>query len=370
MKSLVKLWRRSLLVQMVSYFLLISLLTVSWVGYLAYISARQTLTQAIYNQLGAEAAVKDGELDRWANNARQNLLFISQSPDVQNMVATYLLYKDTSANSATANSAYGFLTQYLISAVTAQPDLQEVFILSSDGKIIFSTNKAHEGEIHATDQFFVEGQRIAYMSNVYNSSMIKGPTMTVAVPLLDRTNHLVGVLAGHLDLERMDRTILQTVGQGEAYAVDAQGSFVSALRFGRADTKYITTTVGIQSVVAGKTGYGLYANYKGVPVVGIYRWVPAHQVGLLAEISQAEAFAPATQLGLIILIVGLLSAVVMAAGVFWLAQRITSPIVAITRAAQAIAGGDLNIEAPVLTQNEVGTLARTFNQMTAQDRHA
>jgi PAS domain S-box-containing protein len=366
MSKLVSFWRKRLLVQMVSYFLVISLLTIALVSFLAYYSARQTLTQTVYNQLGAESTVKQGEIERWTNSSRQSLLFIVQSPDVQNQVGSYLLLKGVDPTSAKAVA--GSLNQYLISAVTSQPDLAEIFILSdADGKIIFSTTQAHVGEVHASDGFFLAGQRMSNMSDVYYSPMTKGPTITIAAPLINPNNYRLGVVAAHLDLQRLDRTILQTTGLGEAYAVDGQGNFLSPQRFGTATT--ITSTVGIQAVKAGNSGGGLYTNYKGVPVVGVYRWLPTVNLGLLAEMTQAQAFAPATQLGITILIVGLLSALFMAAGVFLLARRITGPIAAITGAAQKIAAGDLNIEAPVRTQNEVGTLARTFNQMTAQVRN-
>jgi nitrate/nitrite-specific signal transduction histidine kinase len=54
-------------------------------------------------------------------------------------------------------------------------------------------------------------------------------------------------------------------------------------------------------------------------------------------------------------------------GVF-LAQRLAQPIVSLTEAAGKVASGDLSVQAPVDSTDEIGMLARTFNMMTAQLR--
>jgi serine phosphatase RsbU (regulator of sigma subunit)/HAMP domain-containing protein len=81
---------------------------------------------------------------------------------------------------------------------------------------------------------------------------------------------------------------------------------------------------------------------------------------------EAEAFAPARQLAQNILLVGLLLAGLLGAGVYLLARQIARPILAITNTASQVAAGDLTATVPVLTEDEVGVLASTFNQMTQQ----
>jgi GAF domain-containing protein len=51
-----------------------------------------------------------------------------------------------------------------------------------------------------------------------------------------------------------------------------------------------------------------------------------------------------------------------------MAQTLAGPIVRLTQTAEAIAGGDINIQAKVETGDEIGTLAGTFNRMTQQLR--
>jgi signal transduction histidine kinase len=53
-----------------------------------------------------------------------------------------------------------------------------------------------------------------------------------------------------------------------------------------------------------------------------------------------------------------------------LSQAITRPIRRLTRAASAVAGGNLEQEVPVRSRDELGKLGRTFNDMTARLREA
>ena len=61
-------------------------------------------------------------------------------------------------------------------------------------------------------------------------------------------------------------------------------------------------------------------------------------------------------------IVGIGLAVFVAVGL-WLSATLTRPLRAVTRAAHALAGGDLTARTPVASQDEIGTLASAFNTM-------
>ncbi|MHC4434677.1 MAG: GAF domain-containing protein, partial [Planctomycetota bacterium] len=156
---------------------------------------------------------------------------------------------------------------------------------------------------------------------------------------------------------------------GETYLVNTSSVFVSSeAPLGGQEFPGGVHSEGIDAALQGIDGAGLYRNYAGIPVIGVYCWVDGHEMALLAEMSQAEAFAPARHLAWTILLVGSISAGLLTAGVYLLARQIARPILAITDTATQVAAGDLTQTAPVLTEDEVGVLARAFNRMTAQLR--
>jgi signal transduction histidine kinase/DNA-binding NarL/FixJ family response regulator len=362
-----KFWKKSLMARLVSYFLLLSLATVGLVAYIAYVRAREALRQSVFDQLSAAATLKEDELNRWVDDQRQEVLFIASLPEVRSQAELILSDKGPDP------SAYAFLADYLASVIASKPALQEIFILTDvGGQIILSTDKSHEGAYRVSDNYFTQGRLGTYVQNVYPWPVTLKPTMTIATPLFAPDDQRrLGVLAVHLSLERMDSIVLEHAGlgaSGETYLVDRYNVFVSAERFGRGEFPQGVHTEGVDAAVQGVDGSGLYLNHAGVPVIGVYRWLDELELALLAEMHQQEAFAPARRLAGTIILVGLLLAGALTVGGHLLAWQIARPILAITDTAIQVADGDLTPMAPVLTEDEIGVLARVFNSMTVQLR--
>ena len=366
---MMKVWQKSLMARLVGYFLLLSLVIVSLVGYIAFLQARKALQQSVFDQLSAAAVFKEGELNRWVTDQEQDVLLLSRSPAVLNQIQT--LFGDE--QNPEFDLIHPQLLTYLESVLAVRTDWREISLLSvQGGKIVLSTTPQYEGQYRINDSYFIQGKLKTFVQNVYPSPLTANPTMTIATPLIQPdTGETLGVLAINLNLERMDEIIQDRTGlgsSGETYLVDQFNVFVSSERFGRDDYPRGVHTEGINVALAGENGDGLYANYASVPVIGVYRWLESRELVLMAEMHQNEAFAPARQLARTILLVGLSCAGILAGSVYYLAQQIARPILAIARSAIQVTAGDLNATAPVMTGDEVGVLARAFNQMTGQLR--
>lgn len=353
--------------RLVGYFFLLSLLSVGGMGFLAFLQARRALEQSVYERLESAVAFKEGELNRWVSDQEQDVVLLAQSP--------YLiaLAQPMESGSLDSLTTAGELTGYFNSLTQQRLDWREISLLSRrGGKIVASTNINFVGQYRITDTYFTEGLFGTFVQNVYPSPITAKPTMTISHPVVDPdTGETIAVLAVNLNLERMDEIIQDRTGlgqSGEAYLVDQFNVFVSGQRFGRDEHPRGVHTEAIEAALNGNNGAGMYLNYAGVPVIGVYRWVGVRQLALIAEVSQQEAFTPARQLAWTILGVGATSAGILAGGVFLLARQIARPILALTEAATQVAAGDLSPTAPVLTHDEVGVLAQSFNQMTAQLR--
>ena len=363
-------WQTSLMARLVGYFLLLSLVTVGLVGYIASLQARSALETSVFERLNASAAFKEGELNRWVSDQERDVILLARSQYI--LAQTQELLERSDVDPA-FREIHERCLNYLQSVLDIRTDWQEISLLSLEGgKIFLSTNAEFEGQYRITDRYFVQGQRHTIVQNVYPSPITAKPTMTIATPLIvPETNQTIGVLAVNLKLERMDEIIQDRTGlgtSGETYLVDQFNVFVSGERFGRQEYPRGVHTTGINAALTGRSGSGLYLNYANVPVIGVYRWIESRELALMTEIHQQEAFAPARHLAWTIFLVGLTSAGVLAGGVYLLARQIARPILAITKAATHVAAGDLTPIAPVLTKDEVGVLARSFNQMTGQLR--
>jgi len=364
-----KLLPTSLISRLISSFLLLSVVTVSWAGYIAFTRAREALKESVFERLEAVVTLKEGELNRWIDQQQQSVLFLARLPAVQAQTKVLLTYAESEPN---YQLAYEQLIQSLGDLANAYPDLEEIFILSNaGGEIIISTDPTHKGEYRVQDRYFTEGKGQTFVQNVYASPVTLKPTMTIATPLQDPQGEQLGVLAAHINLKRMDQIIQKRTGlgmSGETYLVDSLNLFVSADQFSSGPSARGVHSDGIDTALQGADGRGLYLNYEDTPVVGVYHWVEERELALLAEMRQSEAFAPAQQLAVTILIVGVISAVILSIGIYLLSRQIAHPIQDLVATAQAIRGGDLSRRAKRTGLDELDDLAETFNQMTGQLR--
>jgi serine/threonine protein kinase len=159
------------------------------------------------------------------------------------------------------------------------------------------------------------------------------PTMTITGPLRDDKGKVIAALGLRIRPEDQFTRILQVVRfgeSGETYAYDKNGLLLSQSRFDedlkqlgllvdQKDTHSILTvevrdpqvnmaegerpklrrseqplTRPTSEAVQGKNGHDAdgYRDYRGVPSVGAWRWLPDYDFGITTEVDCAEAFQP------------------------------------------------------------------------------
>uniref|UniRef100_A0ACD5GZ87 Uncharacterized protein n=1 Tax=Desertifilum tharense IPPAS B-1220 TaxID=1781255 RepID=A0ACD5GZ87_9CYAN len=93
-----KFWKQHLTSRLASYFLLLSLLTVSTISCVAYLQSRQSLKESAFNQLSITATLKEGELARWFEDQQRDFLLTTHLPDVQTRLQILLETASTTPN--------------------------------------------------------------------------------------------------------------------------------------------------------------------------------------------------------------------------------------------------------------------------------
>lgn len=185
------------------------------------------------------------------------------------------------------------------------------------------------------------------------------PAMFAAAPVRDDTGKPLAALGLRIRPEGQFTRILHVArsgGSGETYAFDKNGLLLSQSRFDeqlkqigllvdQPDSQSILTvevrdpqvdmTQGVRprtrrpqqpltrmaaDAVQGKDGYDAegYRDYRGVPVVGAWRWLDEYDFGVATEIDVAEAFRPVLPLRRAFIV--LLALLILSAGGIFLAM--------------------------------------------------
>jgi len=360
------LFRRSLRARLVAYFLALSTVTVLVVGAVVYARATADLTASVFDRLDAVAGIKADALDRWIDEQSRNVVFVGVMPGVGDDVAAYLAAATPPAD---RDSAEKRLRTVLDTVVQQTADAEEIYVLDLEGTIRISTLASSEGRSAAAEPFFATGSSHTYVQNAYRSGLSGLPTITVATPLFDQSGkgQRVAVVAANLSLQRVDRIIQERTGLGDtgrALLVGADRELIQ----GTSQTATALHSAAADAIAAQESGQSLYVADDGMPVIGVYAWLPDRNAGLIAEMGQDEAFASARQLALTIGVIGLGSAIMLAAGIWIVARRVTRPILSLAATASRVQGGDLQALSGIKADDEVGVLASAFDDMTRELR--
>ena len=225
----------------------------------------------------------------------------------------------------------------------------------------------------------------------------------VAVPIMEG-GQMTGVLAVQLPLDKISN--IMTAGRkwkdqglgatGETYLVgtdllmrtDSRYLLEDKAGFLKESATKITpallaaadkknTSIGVVKVdteagrgaVAGKDGFGLVTDYRGMPVFSAYGPLNLYGVrfAVLAEIDEAEALASAdelqrqTLLRTLLVSLGVLALAGLAG--FFFVRTITRPVSDLSTLVQQVAAGDDEVRSTVKTGDELQDLGDTFNKL-------
>ena len=367
-----KIRSKSLLLRLITPLSLLSVATVLTISVSTYFSARETLKNSVYDRLSVAATLKEEELSQWFETHRNDILLLARLPEIQTQAAVLVSGAAANTQPASNRAARERLTSYLRDIVTFKPHLAEVSIVSEDGLVLFSTNKSLENTTQSletnTTYFADESDDVAPIP--YISPTTGATAITLATPVLNSANSRIGILLVTLDLQDVDSLIQERTGLGETGTtylvgqIDEQNTFIASDE--EQDSAGNITSFAIDAAIAGESGAGLYQNYAGQPVIGVYRWLDNQSLALIAEINQREAFAPARALARNILLIGFVATGLLLSGIYLLSRRITQPITDITKAAIQLQSGELDQSLTVTRQDEIGVLAQAFNHMAKQ----
>lgn len=110
-------------------------------------------------------------------------------------------------------------------------------------------------------------------------------------------------------------------------------------------------------------GQGIATDYRGVEVMAVWRHIPEFGLGLVAKMDAAEAFADVARLRNAILLVSLGALMVGMVAAVVLSRHFGHPIRRLQEAARTFGRGNLEHRIGRYGQDELGELARTFDQM-------
>jgi signal transduction histidine kinase len=347
-------------------FLLLSILPTAVAGYFAYENSRRTIVQETIHHLVSINIFKSNELKRWIEDNKSSIEELVQRTWVRQYAA--VLAKHDTPDHAYHKAKASIIEDHLKPRLKYSGFFELFLMCPRHGLISASTDEKQEGKNRDTSPYYIEGKSNTYIHGVYYSTALEQPALTLSTPIKDKQGNFMGVLGGRLDLGELSKIIALQSGKSpteDTYLVNTFNFFVTEPRFGQDYAlKKAVRTEGVEAGLSGKDGVGFYKDYRGVPVIGAYKWLPEFKMCIITEIDQTEAFAPIVHLAWVI--ASIASAISIAAGLLGLffARTITRPVQQLAAGAEEIGGGNLEHMVGTASKDEIGGLSRTFDRMT------
>ncbi len=201
-----------------------------------------------------------------------------------------------------------------------------------------------------------------------------------------QNGEVVSILIFQLPIEPINEIMGQRSGMGEtgeSYLIGSDylmrsDSYLApethsvAASFANPEVGVVKTEAAI-AAMSGKRDTKIIIDYNGNPVLSSF--APLDVMGfkwaILAEIDEAEAFAPIAELRNFVIGLGVAAVAINLILAFLLARSIASPILEIGALVKRVGqSGDFGQRSPIKSKDEVGEMSQAFNQLLDSLDHA
>ena len=332
----------------------------------AYINGRTALEAATISELLTTALEKQAALDAWVSDRQNSIGDIANQAQLRENVTALIADAPGSPDAGLTHTA--LVADLGNWAGTGHWFRSMEVIVATTGRVIAATDAIQEGKFREEQAYFINGLLAAYVQNPYYDLALQRPVMTAAAPILSSDGRVLAVLAGSLDMDEMNAIILRRSGlhrTDDSFLVNTSNLFVTQPHL-NPDPAVLQRGVHTQAVnncLTHNSGVVAAPDYRGIPALIVYRWLPERQLCLIVKMDQDEALTPSLALRNTIILVSGLALLVAAGLAWWLVRTITRPIHQLAKGALEIGSGNLKYRITIPSKDETGQLAGEFNRM-------
>ncbi len=368
------------------WFLFISLLPLAVAIYISYSTSLKILKQEVTKSLIAVADNKANQIEAYLQRKYKDastLAFISGVVDATEKLSSAL------SNFGMNSEEYRAIEQELMPMLAYYQKsfgYEDIFLINLDGDMLFPSQGSHG----AKSLYEITMQAKSELAGVFIRSKASQETEVSNFEYYPKTKDIsvfiatmvlkgmepIGFAAvrlsnrGFYDFVQ-DYTGLENTGETIIAAkMGDEVVYIAPLRFDPEATFKKRIKVGssqgldIQRAINMEDGSGMFIDYRGQKVLSVWRGLPTFKLGMVVKMDAKEVFASANRLRNYLLIISFILLGIVVILAILIARSVSRPIKALTRVSKRIASGELSARAESETEDEIGELAQSFNQMT------
>lgn len=199
---------KSLRSKLVVFFVLVTLIPMSIVGFIGYTSQKQELSTQLEDSMISQTANLSAELLNLINERLMDVEMLTRSPVMRSPDSPFLSIREELYNFLSVNNIY-----------------YDAIILNHDGTVLMDTENEMTGRNLGDREWFQEVSEsgLKQMSDIYYSDAIERPVLVLGAPVYTHDHELLYYVSPSFDLdvfyERIDDyTTQQRTGGSDGYA--------------------------------------------------------------------------------------------------------------------------------------------------------
>lgn len=337
-------------------------------AWLSYVQNRRFLTDNITQELRVVTAQVSREVNMWLTRKLNDALTYTVSD-------TVLKYREKIFREDTPHieklDALRRLKDYFRSLRGKFEEYEELLLLDLNGNVVATS--ADRVSTLNMPQNWGESARSdkPIIGKTYLDQASETVVMVIATPIRAGQDRLLGVLAIKLNFKAIG-TVLKNYAHGETvelHLITKEGILLASSQpISIKSLRKIMTEKTLEKLFSRERVPLKYTGYQGNAVVGTLKTVHEQDWGVVAEKDREKAYAEIVRLRN--LTMALFAGVLLLVGLcaYFLGLTIVLPLGRLTKGADKVAAGDLEVDIPIRSRGEVAYLTEVFNHMVERLR--
>jgi signal transduction histidine kinase/DNA-binding response OmpR family regulator/HAMP domain-containing protein len=293
------------------------------------------------------------------------------------------------------------LDTFLRNYKDSREQLHNIYFISKTGDIKYTAHETNDNSTHINDDLgtniftgaFNQELMATLVQEVFRTKeaayskfgKYRGDyniySTFLAQPVFDKKS-LVGVVVFNAQLDILSHFTTNDLIQGQTGEAmlgrldEENVQYLTASRFSEKKSNALSLKLNsgmglaMQQAVQGKSGQGESIDYRLHDVFAVWQYLEAYDFAIVVKIDKQEVISQLTGFQLATYMIVFLVSVPLIIFAFVVSRRFTRPIIDMVHSTNAIANGDIEQELKISSEDEIGQLANSINEMSSHINQA
>ncbi|NOZ35717.1 MAG: HAMP domain-containing protein [Chlorobi bacterium] len=348
---------------------LLSIIIIVIVASFSFYKAKIAILDRSFDQINSVRVIKTNLLESFFYNCKKDIQLAAVSSDIQNIVNKINNLNGTP--DFTIINRHIFKTNNLFVNKISKEYYHNIYIVGRN-KLVYPVKLNSKKTINYNLLWNKNIASKSVLFNDFSKTERLSKFLTISSKITDSLNNPIGLIVFEILQDAIDTIMLNNEpanglgASGESYLVGPDYLMRSSSRF---QTNSILNTLvkteAVDSIFDNKPGTKVIDDYRGIKVLSSYSKIkiPNLNWAVIVEIDFEEVTVPIYKIRSEIIFISIFIFLIVLIVIIVLSKKITYPIQKLNQAAHEVGTGNLDIEIHNNSDDEIGELTETFNQM-------